>query len=126
MKKKYFVPSLVTFVLTMFFGLLPIRALAATATATTAANSDAAAIAMFVGLFSIVIPCLISLLSLAATAFWIWMLVDIIKRDDCNFSDSTGKDLKIVWLLVVIFTQSLGAVIYYFMVYAPRKNKIVK
>ena len=46
--------------------------------------------------------------ALAATIFWIVMLVDAIRRD---FSDSTAK---IIWVLVIVFTHLLGALIYYF------------
>ena len=46
--------------------------------------------------------------ALAATVFWIVMLVDAIRRD---FSDSTAK---IIWVLVIVFTHLLGALIYYF------------
>lgn len=42
--------------------------------------------------------------------FWLWMLVDCLKRD-------FKKDYeKIVWVLVMIFLHILGAVIYYFVV----------
>ncbi|MFH1652512.1 MAG: PLD nuclease N-terminal domain-containing protein [Pseudomonadota bacterium] len=43
-------------------------------------------------------------------AFWIWMLVDCIKRD---FKDSNEK---VVWVLVLIFLQLIGAIVYYFVV----------
>jgi hypothetical protein len=46
--------------------------------------------------------------ALATTIFWIVMLVDAIRRE---FSDST---MKIVWVLVIVFTHFLGALIYYF------------
>ena len=48
------------------------------------------------------------ILSFAATIFWIVMLVDAIRRD---FSDST---MKIVWVLVIVFTHFVGALVYYF------------
>ena len=42
--------------------------------------------------------------------FWLWMIVDCLKRD-------FKKDYeKIVWILVMIFLHILGAVIYYFVV----------
>jgi hypothetical protein len=46
--------------------------------------------------------------ALAATVFWIVMLVDAVRRE---FRDST---MKLVWLLVLVFTNFLGALIYYF------------
>ena len=48
--------------------------------------------------------------------FWLWMLVDCLKRD-------FKKDYeKIVWVLVMIFLHLLGAVIYYFVVKIPNKK----
>jgi hypothetical protein len=48
------------------------------------------------------------LLSLAATIFWVVMLVDAIRRD---FRDNT---MKIIWILVIVFTHFIGALVYYF------------
>ena len=48
--------------------------------------------------------------------FWLWMLVDCLKR---NFK----KDYeKIVWILVMIFLHILGATIYYFVVKIEDKS----
>ena len=48
--------------------------------------------------------------------FWLWMLVDCLKRD-------FKKDYeKIVWILVLIFLHLLGAIIYYFVVKVASKN----
>jgi hypothetical protein len=41
------------------------------------------------------------------SAFWLWMLIDCIRRD---FDD------KVVWLMVLVLTTFLGAVIYFFAV----------
>jgi len=54
-------------------------------------------------LFAIVIAILILI-------FWIMMLVDAIQR---KYKD---KNDKIVWVLVIIFTGLIGALIYYFIV----------
>ena len=60
---------------------------------------------MFVG-FGLVVIAIGILLFL----FWLWMLIDCLKRD-------FKKDYeKIVWILVMIFLHILGAVIYYFVV----------
>lgn len=49
--------------------------------------------------------------------FWLWMLVDCLKRD-------FKKDYeKIVWVLVMIFLHILGALIYYFVVKVSEKNQ---
>jgi len=44
----------------------------------------------------------------ASIAFCIWMLVDCIQNES-----SEGND-KIVWLLVILLLQGLGALIYFF------------
>jgi hypothetical protein len=51
--------------------------------------------------------------SIFALVFWILMLVDCVKR---KFKDDTEK---IIWILVLVFTGIIGALIYYFIV----KNK---
>jgi hypothetical protein len=47
-------------------------------------------------------------LSLALTAFWIWMLVDCAKRI------SGGDSKQVGWLIVVALTHGFGALIYFF------------
>ena len=54
-------------------------------------------------------------LSLAALAFWIWMLVHAIQNK--GLSDSE----KIVWVLVIALVHFIGAVIYFF-VGRPKAN----
>ena len=44
---------------------------------------------------------------LVASIFWIWMLVDCATKEP-----DQGND-KIVWMLVIIFTHVLGALIYF-------------
>jgi prolipoprotein diacylglyceryltransferase len=48
------------------------------------------------------------LLVVTALVFWIWMLVECATKEP-----SHGND-KIVWVVVIIFTQLIGALIYYF------------
>ena len=48
------------------------------------------------------------LISLVLFAFWVWMLVDCLKNEGL-----VGNE-KIIWVLVIIFTHFLGAVIYFF------------
>ncbi|MES2464126.1 MAG: PLD nuclease N-terminal domain-containing protein [Armatimonadota bacterium] len=52
---------------------------------------------------------ILGLVGLAGTVFWLVMLVDAIRRE---FNDST---MKLVWVLVLVFTHTLGALIYYFL-----------
>ncbi|MEO7714883.1 MAG: PLD nuclease N-terminal domain-containing protein [Capsulimonas sp.] len=49
-----------------------------------------------------------ALLALATTIFQIVEIVDVVRRD---FNDD---NMKIVWLLVIIFTHFIGALVYYF------------
>jgi hypothetical protein len=58
------------------------------------------------GLFMVV---LIGLLVL-----WVWMLIDLIKRPDTDF---TGGMSKVVWIVLMIFFSYIAAAIYYFVVY---------
>ena len=64
------------------------------------------------------------LIILAAIAFlfvfWLWMLIDCLKRD-------FKKDIeKIAWMLVLIFLHILGAIIYYFVVKVNDKKSVKK
>ena len=45
----------------------------------------------------------------AAIAFWVWMLVDCLKNNGL-----VGNE-KIIWVLVLVFTHFLGAIIYFFL-----------
>ena len=49
---------------------------------------------------------LMFIVGLAALAVWIWALVDAIQNPAL---DST---MRIVWILVIVFTQIIGAIIY--------------
>jgi hypothetical protein len=53
---------------------------------------------------------------------WIIMLVDCAKRDNSEFPNA-GESTKLMWLLIVILTSGVGAIIYYFLVRKkmPRK-----
>jgi sterol desaturase/sphingolipid hydroxylase (fatty acid hydroxylase superfamily) len=55
------------------------------------------------------------LIGLAALAFWIWMIIDCVTNEP-----STGND-KIVWVIIILFAQIVGAVIYYFLRHRPRR-----
>jgi len=50
----------------------------------------------------------IGVVGVLLTIFWIWMLVDCATKEP-----SEGND-KIIWILVLIFTHCIGALIYYF------------
>jgi Phospholipase_D-nuclease N-terminal len=48
------------------------------------------------------------LIGVAGTVFWIWMIVE------CATKEPSQGNEKIVWILVIIFTHWIGALIYYF------------
>jgi len=54
-------------------------------------------------------------LILLGFVFWIWMLVD------CATKESSAGNDKIAWILVILFTHVIGAVIYFFVRRRPRR-----
>ena len=61
--------------------------------------------------FVVVLIVLSFILGILGTAFWIWMLVDCATRK--TFKNDSDK---VVWIVVMVFLQALGAIIYYFVV----------
>lgn len=58
-------------------------------------------------LFAIGFVVVIGLLVLLGFAFWIWMLVD------CAVNESDEGNSKVVWILIIVFLQLLGALVYF-------------
>ena len=54
---------------------------------------------------------------LAALAFWIWMLVEVLTRE------TDEGNSRLVWALVIVFTHWIGALIY---LLARRQERIRK
>ncbi|TAL46901.1 PLDc_N domain-containing protein [archaeon] len=50
----------------------------------------------------------------AFSIFWLWMLIDLLQRKTPD---------KLVWVLVLIFLNFLGAVLYYLLVYSKGKRR---
>ncbi len=48
------------------------------------------------------------IVGLALTAFWIWMLIDCAQNEPAEGND------KIVWILIIVLLNWVGALIYYF------------
>jgi prolipoprotein diacylglyceryltransferase len=59
---------------------------------------------MIAAFFGFIALCLI----LLGCAFWIWMIVDCATKEP-----NDGND-KLVWIVIIVFTQIIGALIYYF------------
>ena len=55
------------------------------------------------------------ILALAATVFWVWMLVDVL-------TSSKPANEKILWFLVIFFLHLLGAIIYFVVGRSPRSG----
>lgn len=53
-------------------------------------------------------------IGIIGTIFWIWMLIDCATKEP-----SEGND-KLIWILVIIFTHLLGALIY-FLIRRPKR-----
>jgi hypothetical protein len=70
-----------------------------------------------VALIPILIFGVFGLVALAALAFWIWMLAD------CATKESGQGNDKLIWILDIIFTQRIGALIYFF-VRRPERKKL--
>lgn len=63
------------------------------------------------------IYCLIILVALFFLFLWFWMLIDVIQRDDTRFGENTDSSNKPLWLLIILLTGGIGALIYYFLIY---------
>lgn len=60
-----------------------------------------------------------ALVSIIVIIFWIWMIVDCAKR---RFKNNTEK---IIWLLVIVFGQIVGAIVYLIVVVMINKSGII-
>lgn len=58
----------------------------------------------------------LALIGIVTSIFWLWMLIDCLKRTFTKDSD------KILWALVIFFLHFVGALIYYFVVKAADKK----
>ncbi len=66
------------------------------------------------GFFELLFFVPLMLIGVLGTVFWIWMIVDCALHES-----STGND-KIVWILVILFTHLIGALLYFF-IRRPRR-----
>jgi len=61
------------------------------------------------GVFVVVLFAFFMILAIASLVLWIWALVDAIQvPDDSMYRSGT----KLVWVLVIVFLQVIGAIIY--------------
>lgn len=66
------------------------------------------------GIFGLLLGCVFFIIVPLTTIFWVWMLYDCATKEP-----SEGND-KIVWILMIIFTHTVGALIY-FLVRRPER-----
>jgi prolipoprotein diacylglyceryltransferase len=59
---------------------------------------------MFPAVFSL----LFALVALFGFLFWLWMLVD------CATKEPDQGNTKIVWIIIIVFTNLVGALVYFF------------
>ena len=59
-------------------------------------------------------------IGILGTLFWIWMLIDCATKEP-----SQGND-KVVWILVILFTHVIGALIYFFIRRPERKRLLAR
>ena len=62
----------------------------------------------------------VTILSLAAPVFWIWMLIDALLREDAEYPNGVPNS-RLIWVLLIAFVQ-FSCILYYFMVYAPARR----
>jgi prolipoprotein diacylglyceryltransferase len=58
--------------------------------------------------FFLLFACIIGLIALLGTVFWIWMIVD------CAMNEPSEGNDKVMWLVIIVLTHLIGAAIYYF------------
>jgi prolipoprotein diacylglyceryltransferase len=83
---------------------------------TSNATAEVAVAGFFV--FFIIIWAIFFILGILGTILWIFMLVDAIKRKYKTEND------RLVWILILVLTNVMGAIIYYFVV--KKKDKKAK
>jgi nitrate reductase gamma subunit len=59
-----------------------------------------------------------TLLAAGGTILWIWMIID------CATQEPSESNDKIVWLLVILLTHVVGALIYYFRQEAGAEGRV--
>ena len=74
--------------------------------------------ALMGGLIIFIIIIWFSLIALGILAFvlWILMIIDVAKRKFKQEND------RVMWILILVFTGIIGAIIYYFIVKKPNKH----
>jgi prolipoprotein diacylglyceryltransferase len=61
--------------------------------------------------------------SVVAFGFWLWMIIDLIQRNDEEFGEYVNTNSKLLWILLLLFTGFIGALVYYFLIYNKYPKK---
>ncbi len=69
-----------------------------------------------------VMEIILILAAIVLLIFWLWMLIDCLKRPDDKFAYG-GNNAKLIWVLAIIFTGLIGALIYYFLIKKTGEEK---
>ncbi len=63
---------------------------------------------------------LIGLLGVASIVFWVWMIVD------CATKEKSEGNEKLIWILIIVLTGWIGALIYFFVRRPQRVQELGK
>ena len=63
-------------------------------------------VAVMIGSWELVLLLPVLLLGVVATAFWIWTLID------CVTKENNEGNHRLIWVLIIVFTHWIGALIY--------------
>lgn len=77
-------------------------------------SPDAVGLGIGLGFFVLIAFAILS--GLALFAFWIWMLIDCAQAPE----PPGESNHRLVWILILVFTGWIGALIYFFIVRQPR------
>ena len=66
-------------------------------------------------IFVVIFFLVFGVIGILGTIFWIWMLID------CVTKETDEGNSRLIWVLIIVLTHLIGAIIYYFV----RKQKRV-
>jgi len=64
-------------------------------------------------IFVVIFFLVFGVIGVLGTIFWIWMLID------CVTKETDEGNSRLIWVLIIVLTHLIGAIIYYFV----RKQK---
>ena len=66
----------------------------------------------------LLLACIIGVMALIGTIFWMWTIVDCATNEPAEGND------KVMWLVIIVLTNLIGAAIYYF-ARRPERMRVV-